>query len=140
MVHSARLHELVQAAQEQTNELSVLEKLLTLCLTAIQQSHTIVCNSIGQGENMNTLRITETQITFSPGNFIHLPSSRRRRKLRLPYMYWCAICNEVVMTKKLEEELDRCTKCGSPRWRGNHTRDRRHADWSQGMETPHEAS
>ena len=131
MVHSSMLRELVQAAEEQTNELSVLEKLLTLCLTAIQQSHTIVRNSIDKGEEMDALKTAETQITFGPGHFIHLPNSKRRRKLRLPYMYWCAICNEVVMTKKLEEELDRCTKCGSPRWRGEHIRDRRHANWDQ---------
>ena len=131
MVQSTRLHELIQEAEEQTSQLTVLEKLLHLTLTALQESHTIVRNSIGQGENMTTFEATGTQITFSPGHFIQLPSSRRRRRLRLPYMYWCAVCNEVVMTKKREEELDRCTKCGSPRWRGTHTRDRRHADWHQ---------
>ena len=131
MVQSAKLHALIQEAEAQTSQLTVLEKLLDLTLTALQESHTIIRNYIGQGENMSAVEATATQITFGPGHFIQLPSSRRRGSLRLPYMYWCAVCNEVVMTKKQEEELDRCTKCGSSRWRGTHTRDRRHADWQQ---------
>ena len=130
MIHSTELHDLVKAAEEQTDDFSALDRLLALCLTVLQQSRTIVCNTVENGGPVDKPAVSDAQITFGPGHFIPLPPSRRRRKLLLPYMYWCAVCNEVVMTKKSEQELDRCTKCGSPRWRGSHIRDRRHADWS----------
>ena len=130
MIHSTELQELVQAVEQRADDLSVLDKLLALCLTVMQRTHNIVRNRIDNGEIVNTPASSNTEITIRPGHFIALPSSRRRHKLVLPYMYWCAICNEIVLTRKSEQELERCTKCGSPRWRGTHVRDRRHADWS----------
>ena len=130
MIHFTRLHELVQAVEQQTDELSVLDKLMALCLTVMQDSHSIVRNRMDNGDPVNTPAISDTHIAIRPGQFIPLPKSKRRQRLRLPYMYWCAVCNEIVLTRKSEQELDRCTKCGSPRWRGAHLRDRRHADWS----------
>ena len=130
MIHSTRLRELVEAAEQETDELSVLDRLMALCLTVIQDSHSILRNRMNNGESVNTPAISDTQITIRPGQFIPLPKSKRRHRLLLPYMYWCAVCNEIVLTRKSEQELDRCTKCGSPRWRGTPVRDRRHADWS----------
>ena len=130
MIDPTELHDLVKAAEEQTDDFSTLDRLLTLCLTALQQSRTMVRNNVYRAETVDSPAVSDAQITFGPGHFIPLPQSRRRGKLLLPFMYWCAVCNEVVMTKKTEQELDRCTKCGSPRWRGSHIRDRRHADWS----------
>ena len=130
MIHSTELHELVRAVEQQADDVSVLDKLLVLCLTVMQRTHNVVRNCIDAGEIVNTPATPDTQITIRPGHFVSLPSSRRRNELVLPYMYWCAICNEIVLTRKSEQELERCTKCGSPRWRGTHVRDRRHADWS----------
>ena len=131
MIHSDELHDLINAADQEADDLSAVDRLMALCLTVMQQSRTMVRNTIDRGAAMDKPAVSDTQITFGPGHFVALPPSRRRRKLLLPYMYWCAVCNEVVMTKKSEQELDRCTKCGSPRWRGSHVRDRRHADWSR---------
>ncbi|MDE0205845.1 MAG: hypothetical protein OXP66_07450 [Candidatus Tectomicrobia bacterium] len=130
MIDSDELHRLVQAVEQQVDDLSLLDKLLALCLTVVQRTHIIVRNRIDTEKILNTPAASTTQITIRPGHFIALPSSRRRHKLVLPYMYWCAICNEIVLTRKSEQELERCTKCGSPRWRGTHVRDRRLAEWS----------
>lgn len=130
MIDSTELHELVQAVERQADDLSVLDKLLALCLTVMQRTHNIVRNRIDADDIVNAPAVSEAQITIRPGHFVSLPTSRRRDNLVLPYMYWCAICNEIVLTRKSEQELERCTKCGSPRWRGTHVRDRRHADWS----------
>ena len=130
MIDFNELHELVQAVERQPDDLSLLDRLLALCLTVMQRTHIVVRKRIDAGEIVNTPAAPDTQITIRPGHFIALPSSRRRHQLVLPYMYWCAICNEIVLTRKSEQELERCTKCGSPRWRGTHVRDRRHAEWS----------
>ena len=130
MIHPSELRELVQAVEQQADDLSVLDKVMALCLTVMQRTHNIVRNRIDNGETMNAPATSDTQITIKPGHFVSLPHSKRRHNLVLPYMYWCAICNEIVLTRKSEQELDRCTKCGSPRWRGTHVRDRRRAGWS----------
>lgn len=130
MIDSNELRELAQAVERQDDDLSLLDRLLALCLTVMQRTHIVVRNRIESGDIVDTPAAVDTQITIRPGHFIALPESRRRHELVLPYMYWCAICNEIVLTRKTEQELERCTKCGSPRWRGTHVRDRRYAQWS----------
>lgn len=77
----------------------------------------------------------EQEIRLTPGCIVRVPkraddvksvkgASQGRREDALPFLYWCAHCNLLARSK--ESEPLRCTKCGSPYWRGDFVQDVRH--------------
>ena len=91
MTHSTELHDLVRTAEEQTDEFSTLDRLLALCLTVLQQSRTIVRNTVEKGEPVDKPAVSDAQITFGPRAF-HTSASEQAPPKAAPAVHVLVRC------------------------------------------------